>query len=320
MEIKRIFLDQTQPKYFLVDWMLHDRCTYDCSYCPPGNKKGQDAWLKLDQLKKFCTSVENHARSIDPAFKMHAFFSGGEPTIWKEFPDLVKYLNDRRWLVGVNTNGSRTARWWEENASNFNRIQFSYHTEQVVDDELMEKIKICEYKSNTEVNIMMNPDIRYFDKAVKFTDRLINETSRVHFAHHLIQHNFGGVDIPVSQYTDKQLDIVKNLKGRWNLKYNFEKTSRYLYESLNGAVSNFVPINWIKNGQVNFQNWNCNVGLESIFVDSRGTVSRGTCRVDGNLGSILDPDNIKWPQSSVVCPKIWCGCISDLLSSKEKLG
>jgi organic radical activating enzyme len=319
MNIKKIFLDHNEPKYFLVDWMLHDRCTYDCSYCPPGNKKGQDEWLKLDQLKKFCSSVESHAKRLDPEFKMHCFFSGGEPTIWKEFPNLVKYLNDLGWLVGVNTNGSRTARWWEENISNFSRVQFSYHTEQVIDDEFMEKIKICEYKSNIGVNIMMNPDIRYFDKAVNFTNRLLTETTQVHFAHHPIQHNFGGVDIPVSQYTDRQLDIINNIEGRWQEEFNLEKVSKYKKELTDGRIFGFWPIELIKRNELNFQNWKCNIGLESIFVDSRGIVSRGTCRVGGDLGSILDPDNIKWPESSVICPKTWCGCISDLLTSKEKL-
>ena len=320
MEIKRIFLDNTKPKYFLVDWMLHDRCTYDCSYCPPGNKRGEDEWLKVEELKKFCSHVEEHARRFDPDFKIHVFFSGGEPTIWKNFTDLVEFLNERGWVVGVNSNGSRSLRWWEKNASKFNRIQFSYHTEHVVDDEFIEKVKMCEDKANTGVNIMMNPDIRYFGKAVKFTDRLRSETTRAHFAHHKIQHNFGGVDIPIPFYTKQQEEIISQLSGRWNIKYNHEETSIYNYETNSGSINRFVPIQWIKRGEVNFQNWSCNVGLESIFVDSKGIVSRGTCRVEGDLGTILDPDNIKWPTESLICPKNWCGCISDLLSSKQKLG
>ena len=33
-----------------LNWMLHDRCTFDCSYCPPSNKAGIDSWLKEDKV------------------------------------------------------------------------------------------------------------------------------------------------------------------------------------------------------------------------------------------------------------------------------
>jgi organic radical activating enzyme len=318
MEIKKVFLDDSKPKYFTIDWMLHNRCTYNCSYCPPANKRGDDEWLKIDQLKLFCSHAETHAHTVDANFKMEAYFSGGEPTVWKDFIPLVDFLTERGWMIGVCSNASRSSRWWEEHAKKFSRINLSYHTEQVDDDEFIEKILICEKYTNIGINIMLNPDHEKFYKAVKFMDRLRNETLRCGFNHYKIQPYFGGIKINVAEYNDQQLEIIKKLRGRLNLGYNSDVTSTYLAEKNNGKIEMFDPMTLLREDSANFQNWQCKIGLERIFVDSRGYVSRGTCRVNGYLGNILDPDNIRWPSFEIICPKNWCGCKSDMLCSKIK--
>jgi MoaA/NifB/PqqE/SkfB family radical SAM enzyme len=319
-DVVKIYRDVSKPSYFMVDWMLHDKCTYDCSYCPPANKSGTDSRLNLDTLDQFCNSLESHVQSIDPNFKIKVLFTGGEPTVWKDFGELVSRLAARNWVLMVNSNGSRTNRWWEEYADKFSSIILSYHTESVIDNEFIQKLQICEKTTRTSVNVMLNPNEEYFQKAIDITSRIKNETTSVSVTHYKIQHTFGLQEINVPQYSQEQLEIISNLKDYYPELPSHYKTiyDNYLIKSTNGKVQQLDAVDLLNKGLVNFKDWKCSVGLESIFIDAEGNILRGACRVDKPLGNISYPNSIVWPTEPVVCPYSWCGCITDIKNSKEK--
>lgn len=320
MKLQKIFRDKKyNQSLFVVDWMLHDRCTYDCSYCPPGNKQGIDTWLNVSMLTAFCDELEKHANKVDPGSKIYVNFSGGEPTVWKHFPELIDHLKERGWLLAVNSNASRSVAWWQENAHKFTRINLSYHTESVNDDEFLTKVKVCEEASQTGVNIMVNPDPKLFGKAVEFNKRVLQETIKTGIQNHKIQHNFGMQTIMVPFYTAKQKEVFATLQNRnpWLHPDQVDVSHNYFYRTIYGSkkISNGNQL--IDDELVNFNNWICTAGIEGVFVDSAGRVSRGTCRMGGELGNIQDPYNINWPQSPILCKRDWCGCITDILKSKH---
>jgi len=319
MKINKIFRDLSRPSYFCVDWMLHDRCTYDCSYCPPSNKSGTDSWLTLDTLDEFCDGLDRHVQTVNPDMQIHIIFSGGEPTVWRDFSELVDRMAARRWAMSLNSNGSRSLRWWQENAHKFVKIYLSYHTEQVNDEDFLEKVKVCEEHTVVGVNVMMNPDPERFEQAIRFTERLRTETEKCHYAHHQIQYNFGNTEIKVPQYTEEQKLTILNLKHRWTPKYNLSKyDSNHMMEYEDGTKSHFNGLQLIKTNQANFQGWECAAGLEGIWISARGEIMRGTCHVSGLLGNILEPDKIQWPTETVTCPYAWCGCLPDMLNTKTR--
>jgi MoaA/NifB/PqqE/SkfB family radical SAM enzyme len=314
--IIKIYRDNSRPSYFMVDWMLHDKCTYDCSYCPPANKSGTDSWLNLETLDEFCQDLEKHVYSIDPNFKIKVLFTGGEPTVWKDFGELVTRLSARGWLLMLNSNGSRTERWWEEYADKFIEIIISYHTESVNDDEFIRKLQICQDKTITSVNVMLNPNPEYFSKAVAISSRIRKEASKVSITHYKIQHTFGLQEINVPQYTVDQLEIASQLQdwqydGRPDL-------DNYRIQLSNGKTRKLDAIELLNKGLVNFKDWTCHAGLESIFIDAKGSIVRATCRAGEKFGNVRDPKNIKWSTDPIVCPHLWCGCITDIKNSKEK--
>lgn len=318
MKLKRIFRDEEQgPSYFVVDWMLHDRCTYDCSYCPPTNKSGTDSWLKLDVVAEFCEELEKHAATVSPNCKIHCLFTGGEPTVWKDFTKLIDILSNRGWYLSVNSNGSRTAQWWKENAKKFSSITLSYHTEAVNDDEFFEKVKICESYTKTTVNVMLHPNDIWFNKALRMGDRLHANTTDTGVHYFRIQHNFGLQQINISQYSDKQLSIIPTLVNRSPIKSKDIIHDNYAVENTEGQRKKCNGLEIINAGLANFQGWSCRVGLESVFIDAKGDLLRGTCRVNGKFGNILSPKEINWPSQHVTCPYNWCGCITDMLNTKE---
>jgi organic radical activating enzyme len=319
-ELVKIYRDTTKPSYFMVDWMLHDKCTYDCSYCPPANKSGTDSWLNLETLDQFCDGLENHVRSIDPNFKIKVLFTGGEPTVWKGFGELVTRLSNRGWVLIVNSNGSRSNRWWEEYSSKFASIILSYHTEAVDDDEFIQKLKICEKTTRTSVNVMLNPAEEFFHKAVNIGNRIKQETEYVSFTHYKIQHTFGLQEINVPQYSQDQLEIVNNLTDYYPSLPDHYKTiyDNYLTQSVNGKIQKLDAVDLLNKGLVNFKDWKCSAGLESVFIDAKGDILRGACRAGTSFGNIANPANINWTTDQVVCPYTWCGCITDIKNSKEK--
>lgn len=306
------------PSYFIVDWMLHNKCTYDCSYCPPGNKRGEDNWLSLDFVTKFCEQLENHVAQVAPTSKIHCWFTGGEPTVWKDFSKLVDILSERGWYLSVNSNGSRSIRWWEENAKKFNTITLSYHTEGVEDDdEFLEKVVICESYTKTGVNVMLNPNEVWFRKAVRFGERLEKEVPNAGIVYRMIQHNFGLQEIKVPQYIPSQLEKAATLTNRSPSNRHGKTHDNWVVRFDDGTVKRCNGEDLTRNNQANFLGWHCNIGLDSVFVDSAGNLSRGTCRVNGTFGSILKPEEINWPTKSVKCPYTWCGCITDILNTKN---
>jgi len=318
--VVKIYRDTKEPSYFTVDWMLHDRCTYDCSYCPPANKSGSDSWLNLETLDVFCDSLEAHVRSIDPEFRIKVLFTGGEPTVWKDFGELVSRLSARGWYLQVNSNGSRSERWWEEYAGKFGQIILSYHTEGVDDDEFIRKLKICEAHSCTSVNLMLNPNPVYFEKALAASNRIKNETECVSVTHYKIQHTFGLQEINVPFYSTKQKEIIETLvdsypprRGRYLL-----INDNYYTEWSDGSVEKLDAVGLLNTGRVNFKDWKCYAGTESVFIDAKGDILRGACRAGNKLGNISKPEEIQWTSEPVVCPYTWCGCITDIKNSKEQ--
>ena len=312
----KIFRDETHsPNVFVVDWMLHDKCTYDCSYCPPSNKKGVDDWLDLDKLDQFCDHLETHVSNVFPGAKIKALFTGGEPTVWSGFSELVKRLSERNWDLFVNSNGSRSLRWWQEHAPLFKNITLSYHTEHVNDDDFLVKALMCASLSDLGINVMMNPNPTFFNKALNFSKRIIDIDGNFAVYHHRIQYNFGLTTINVVPYTDDQITILNKLKDRWSVPTR-SQLDNYFVQYADG-VKKLNGINLINNNQANFQNFSCHAGIESIFIDAKGDVIRGTCRVGGKLGNINSPETIKWPTGPITCPISWCGCITDIMNSKE---
>jgi radical SAM protein with 4Fe4S-binding SPASM domain len=84
---------------YRLDLAVTYRCNNDCSHCY--NARPRDfAELDTDQWKAI----------IDRAWKIgipHIVFTGGEPTLRADLPELVAYAESRGQITGLNTNGRR---------------------------------------------------------------------------------------------------------------------------------------------------------------------------------------------------------------------
>ena len=78
-------------KLFSVSWILSRFCNYNCSYCWPYAHSNKADHRPLEQYKQTIDEIKRQAR--DNGFTdFHFSFSGGEPTAYKHFNDLVRWL------------------------------------------------------------------------------------------------------------------------------------------------------------------------------------------------------------------------------------
>jgi organic radical activating enzyme len=334
-KVVNIFQDPNNGVH--LNWMLHDRCTFDCSYCPPSNKAGIDSWLKEDKVYEFVNELNN--RCITQNKYVTCNFSGGEPTIWKGFGQLIRHLKSLGWLLQLSSNMSRSYRWWEENGHCFDRINASYHSEFVDDDDFYKKINMLDKKTNTTVMIMMNTNPKYFWKAIAFGERIekIVEDSGLWLKYYPIQLNFGFTKINVSPYSEElKTEVNKKLKYHPKVKRLAKSMTSWYAKYDDGIIKKCSGHDMIAENNVDFSNWLCYAGIDGLFIDARGDLFVGTCRNpyhknvihfphhDGPdntrscLGNILDVKNIVWPNKPVICEKTHCGCASDILQSKVR--
>lgn len=307
---KIISIESKQAPTFIVDWMLNDTCTYNCSYCPSGNKAGKEKWLTLDLAKGFIDQLEQHVSKQD----VEILFTGGEPTIWANFVDLCQYIKNKGWKVSLLTNLVRNLDWWKQNWSLFTRVTYSYHSEGSNDSEFIEKLKwLDSFATNTQaVKVMVHP--LQYSRCQNFINEL-SKLKNIIIVSTPIQTTFGSEQINIPVYTEEQLHWINNSPT-----INMPTESIFLNKDImyeDGTVELCNPNKIILESQNNFKGWSCDAGLESIFILSTGDIFRATCTQGGPLGNIQDFENINWPTDPVICEVDYCSCYTDIRISKR---
>jgi len=315
IEIKRNF---THKQFFQINWMLHDRCTYACSYCPPGNHAGTDNWLKLDSVIDTCKNIEAQVKLKYPGIGMQVLLGGGEPTVWKYFPELVRYFHDNHWSIHMVTNLSRSLDWWKSIDVKWNSLNISIHGEYLDHKALEDKIDYLRNNSNEiKLRVMLHPNEKLFNSTIDIANQLKDKFPELVVLWVPILYEFGGVNIDISPYSDVQRTIINELISRrltgrfYNDIVKNIKFENNLIKRLDGQYA-------VNFGLNKFKDWSCDAGLDGIFIDGLGNISRGTCREGGTIGHILDID-FKLPSESIICSRNSCTCVTDVFYSKRKI-
>lgn len=100
LEIERPFSRQPRAPY-RMDLALTYRCNNDCPHCYNARERSfpeldTQAWINiLDRL---------WSQAIP-----HVVFTGGEPTLRKDLPDLIQYAEGKGLITGLNSHGRRLA-------------------------------------------------------------------------------------------------------------------------------------------------------------------------------------------------------------------
>ena len=85
--------------------------------------------------------------------------------------------------------------------------------------------------------------------------------------------------------------------------------------SPDGAERRWKANEFILRDANRWRGYSCRAGLESLWVRGSGEVVRATCGSGGRLG-YLDQD-IEFPRRPIVCDRDRCGCLFDILITKQ---
>ncbi|PFG56471.1 radical SAM family protein [Vibrio sp. ES.051] len=144
--------------YFGINWALMNHCNYKCNYCHSDLNGGTIKHPKYEEVIFFVKKIIEHSSKL--RFNPYFEFGGGEVTLLRYFPDLIRYICEHQGLVSIISNGSKSLKWWEQNVQFLNGVSLSYHVNDIKSETHFIKVaKILEASRITRlhVNVMMDP-------------------------------------------------------------------------------------------------------------------------------------------------------------------
>lgn len=320
-----IRIETMEPKNRLrIEFMIGNYCNYKCWYCGPYANGGDTRWHKdYDELlKNFKHLLDFYVRNGRDKFEVNLL--GGEPTLW---PDVARFSKDLKSeynvKITVSSNASRTLRWWDENATAFDKILFSYHHKEVNDINQYIDVLDLVYSKGVPINALILIDPTAYEECVQAIEIMKQRSKHPWF--------ISAMEVHPPQYTGNQRDIFKDhVKRRppmWRVfKDEYENIlkgkTKVIYDdgSKKRVNRNFFSVNDLNN----FEGWMCNIGIENINIQKDGKIT-GTC---GNLlygedkfYNLYDSNFTENFNPSLVpslCTKNKCWCQPEMLMTKWK--
>jgi hypothetical protein len=267
---------------FSVSWILGRFCNYNCSYCWPYARSNILDYQEFKIYTNTIDEIKKQARE-NGFTNFHFSFSGGEPTAYKRFNDLIKYYaNDSASYQSfhMTSNCSPSMRWWQKimpSLKLFNRasITASFHAEFADEEQFTEKLLyLLENGIFITINQVMVPEFffEYLDRCQRFYDSGIPVTLKP-------QSNETASDI-VDGYTDEMLDIMQTrfkqpfnqilLRDSKGNEYDFDQAERFNAFGFN-----------------KFNGWSCSSGYQSVVIRSNEVKRSYSCS-DKILGTLTD--------------------------------
>lgn len=307
--------------YLAVTWQVNNFCNFKCSYCNPGNWGGSHR--NDDNLDVYLKNLEiiiDRYKSV--GYKHYKFFfSGGEPTAWKNFIPICEWLREKlpECTLAVNTNLSRPLAWWEKHYHLFDDIVASFHVE------FSDKEK---YKEN---NIFLCDKVNYLCTKMLMHEERFWEV--VDYGEHLktVMPNYFlewtplfdemSVNAGPWQYKDpakKKFIDEHNVEMNFTVPKPYKESKAVSWNGYDDGTKTYTNSNEIiVNGQNFFKGWVCNVG-DSIFINPTGEVSLASCGQGDKVGHILDDINKVGPKK-IICGKEHCHCGTDIIIPKFEM-
>jgi len=307
-----------------VELFLSNYCNYKCWYCSPESYGNTRPWPKFEEIKDNFDYFLSYYKTNFGKKKINLYIGGGEPSLW---PDLIKfchYFKEKHGCkINISTNGSRTLRWWEENRSAFDHVRISVHNEKA-NAEHIAKVADILYNGNVSVIASVLMDPFNWSQCIQNVEVLKNSKRKWLLTVSETIH-------PTITYNDDQKKflnkrVIRHSSFWYRLKVLKDKKPKYFsptVEFQDGTTKKLDTHEIILNKWNFFKNWECNVGLDTVFVDSLGFV-RGSCgetlfqeNTKFNIKDIEFIDKFKPKKLPAVCSKNICICQDEANVNKK---
>jgi len=280
---QKTMLDNT---LFSVSWILGRFCNYNCSYCWPYARSDKVDHYDLDLYKKTIDEIKTQARS-NGFTDFHFSFSGGEPTAYKDFLNLIDHYADdtepKYQSFHMTSNCSPGMKWWKRLVSKLTlldraSVTSSFHAEFSDEVEFSEKILfLIENNVYVTINQVMVPDRfdEYYNRCERFHNRGIPVTLKP-------QSNTTATEI-VEGYTSEMITLMQI-----GFPQHINNNAVYQIElkDSNGNIYDFDQAERFNAFGFNkFKGWKCNSGYQSIIIKGNEVKRAYSCH-DELLGTL----------------------------------
>lgn len=337
-----------EPKYLVIQWMLGKRCNYDCSYCAPHQ---HDLVSPHTSSRVICDFIHRLDRLAgQQGRQLQLTFSGGEPMVHPDILEILKLsreIENKADQLVVTTNGSVPLKTYEQAMQYITNLTISIHLERSsteVDKVIDTVIALNRnYEKFINVNLMCLPG--KMEKWIEIQKKLTD--NNVKFVFRRIRPNFDenqNIFKPFENRRDKRyaemsLELQKHARNDYkDLRrsrllelyehYYSEEESKFLKENISDVWWQNCAV-WYDNGDYQeantddlltrnetvFTGWTCWTGVDQIYVDFDGTVYRGNCTNDGEIGHIKNSD-FSFPNQPTICKKHVCFSNQDVCTRK----
>ena len=315
-----------------VTWDLTNHCNFHCRYCFPGSNAGtHKVDIDLNLLVDNFTHLANQYKTKLGKDFIHLKFSGGEPTLWKDFGKFILKLKEANNLyIGVISNGSRTLRWWKDYGYLIDNATLSLHiAEADIDHTIAVADTMAMLGKKVTVLVLMDPD--RWDECVAAVEYMKSTAKEKWFIE--VKTIVDTAEFKVTYTKEQQQYLLKEIKRMpgllWFIK-NIKLIANGLirrYQSVatldNGSTLKATSSGYISRGWDRFVGWECAIGLETLYIKWDGTI-KGSCGqiiygldysyniLDSNFIEKYDPNFI-----TSICQQPHCVCLPDTHVSKS---
>jgi hypothetical protein len=241
----------------------------------------------LDVYKNTVDEIKRQARE-NGFTEFHWSFSGGEPTAYKQLPDLVKHLDETESTyqsIHMTTNLSPGSKWWNTWCKNTEMLQrrsitASFHDEFAKEQEFGDKCLQLQYELvHVTINQVMVPEKFYelYARMERFHKRGINVT--------LKPQSDPTASAVVDGYTEDMIDLMQtgfpqraNGDDVYQIALYDNNNTEYLFDQ----AERFNAFGFNK-----FQHWSCNSGYQSVIIRGNEVKRSYSCH-DAPLGTLTE--------------------------------
>jgi organic radical activating enzyme len=273
---------------FTVSWILARFCNYNCSYCWPYARSDKVDHQDLEVYKTTIDNIKYQSR-LNGFKNYHFSFSGGEPTAYKYFGELIEhYCSDTApeyQSIHMTTNLSPGSKWWTkwlETTQSLQRrsITASYHAEFAKEQEFGDKcLQLMNDGVFVTINQVMVPEKfdELYERLGRFAARGINVT--------LKPQSDPTASVIVSGYTAEQIHRMQTGFPQRVREQQLAQIALYdaagkEYELDQAERFNAFDFN-------KFQGWKCNAGYQGIVIRENEVKRSYSCH-ESPLGTITD--------------------------------
>lgn len=302
-----IHITNNGPKNIaVISFKAHNVCNYTCDYCNPNSKDGSERW---NSNYLAVANFVNKVREKNTYACLEII--GGEPTMWPQLQLFMDSVSHDNLVIEINTNGSRTLRYWEQFKPSNSLFIFSWHSKEANTEHLIKVIEIMKNKCLPMVSLLIIPE--YWEKGLDAIKKF--EKLDIPIDIKLVRKSL--IHDELYPYTESQLNyILSYAQNTSNIKY---PKWLNLYPSvikLNGLREDWNDL--VADKKNIFTNWKCNAGLDRFVIDPNGDISKCWPRVGGKIGNVYSEYIL--PTEAVICTyEHACHCKQDAIIEKWSL-